>query len=126
MFVIVLAALVGDEVSVEPDLPGLGLVQSSEDLGEGGLAAAISAGHEHDLTRLQREIQRTQLEWRGAVLRRIREDDALEIESLPAATRSEHRCRDAARIQPAGHLLHSVDREAAPGDGRPRLDDVPE
>ena len=120
------ARRLGDEATVQPDLAGLRRVQAGEDLREGGLAAAVSAGHEHDLARPEREIEGTELEGRvpfsagyakTTPLSSSRSHPTLAL-GLPA--------RANAGVQPAGQLRHSLDGETAPGDVRPRVDDAPE
>src|SRR5947209_12918021 len=54
--------LVGDRCAVEPHSPALGRVQAQQDLRQRGLAAAVAADQENQLSRLDLEVDRSESE----------------------------------------------------------------
>src|SRR3982750_980775 len=70
----------GNPVPVEPHFSLLRSIQSGEHLDECGLPAAIAADHEHDFTRRQLEIHRSEAKMFSLPALLIRKGDGFECE----------------------------------------------
>ena len=73
-----LAILVAESMPVDPHVAGLGPVETGEQLDQGRLAAAVAPGHDDQLARPERQIDRAQQEARVIVPVAIGERHAFE------------------------------------------------
>src|SRR6185436_5109918 len=78
---------VGDRHAVHAQLSGLRRVESQDDLGEGRLAAAVAADQEHQLARLEHQIDGPELEGLARRLAAVGMRDAAELQVPPGGRR---------------------------------------
>src|SRR6185369_8715668 len=80
---VLLPVVVADRLPREANLSRLRRVEAEDELGESGLAAAVAAHQEDQLTRLEREIDRPEQEALFLVLPPVAVGDAAELQPLP-------------------------------------------
>ncbi len=77
------AVVVGDRFPVEEDIAVFGRVESGEDFGEGGFAAAVAADDEDDFARSEFEGDGAEGEDAVIAIARVRVVDMLQLQRLP-------------------------------------------
>ncbi|KGW79272.1 csw domain protein [Burkholderia pseudomallei MSHR2990] len=103
-----------DRLAVELDDAALGLVQAREHLRERRLAAAVAADEEHELARLERQVDRPDAEHPLVALVEIRMRDAAQRERVERLVRRVfvRRRRGAQRAELRHQLLDALERHA--------------
>ena len=103
-----LAIRIGQRAAIEPDAARRGHVKSRDELGQRRLARPIAAGHDHDLSRPERQVDGTEREARIIAPIVIGKCDILQAE----------RCGESPVAGAGGPgPLHSRDLGPAPGAG---------
>src|SRR5205823_3421139 len=81
---VIVAVLIGDELAVEADLAGFGRIKPEDELGEGGLAAAIAADEKDEFAGPESEAERAKDEWPVVLFMVIGMADVIEVERVEA------------------------------------------